>query len=125
MAELWSPPDVKGLWDFFRRGALMPYCVPRRVTATTTLLSTDRVLIVDTTGGAITVNLPAASSVPINAYRVKLIAGANNVTLDANGTESIYTTGAVGTLAWNTAGTSYTIVPCLITAPSTWGWVVA
>lgn len=112
------------LYDLFKRGALPAYSVPRRVTATTTLLATDRLLLVDTTGGAVTVNLSAASSYPMQPYAVKLIAGGvNNVTLDAAGTESIYTTAAFGTVAWNTAGVCKIIWPALITAPATFGWV--
>ena len=133
MAELWNPPTVASrvvgslgeLYDFFRRGAIEPYCPPRRITAATTLLPNDRLLLVDTSGGVLTVTLGAARTYPIQPYRVKLIAGANNVTLDADGTENIYTTAGAGTLVWNTTGTSYTIIPCIVAAPNTWGWVVA
>ena len=48
------------------------------------------VIICDTTGGAITVNLPAAASSAGVIYRIKKIsASANNVTVDGNGGETI------------------------------------
>lgn len=133
MASLWQPPRsgaLEDVWsafalllDLFRRGALAPYALPRRVSSATTLLSTDRVLLVDTTSGAVTVTLPPAASVPAQSYEVKLIAGANNVTLDADGSENIYTTAGAGTLAWNTTGMTKRIHPAIITTPATWGWV--
>lgn len=133
MAVLWAPArsglianvwgELAELFDLFRRGALPPYCVPRRVTTDTTLLSTDRLLLVDSTAGAVVVNLPTAASMPMQPYAVKLIAGANNVTLDAAGTENIYTNAGGGTLAWNTAGVCKVIWPAVITAPATYGWV--
>jgi len=47
-------------------------------------------ILCDTTGGAITINLPAVASSSGVLYRVKkLNASANNVTLDGNGTETI------------------------------------
>jgi hypothetical protein len=134
MAETWTAPRVVGshqatvrslvgLEDWLRRTSGV-YMQPRHVTAATTLLVSDRVLLCTTTGGAFTVTLGPAQDYLPQPYNVKLLAGANNVTLDADGTELIYTNAGAGTLAWNTAGTSYTLVPCLVNAPGTWGWLV-
>jgi len=50
----------------------------------------EGIILCDTTGGAITINLPAVASSSGVLYRVKkLNASANNVTLDGNGTETI------------------------------------
>lgn len=128
MATLWHPvaepaSALRDLWSWLKETSGF-YFQPRHVTAATTLLVSDRDLLVTTTGGAVTVTLGPARNYPPVPYSVKLLAGANNVTLDADGSENIYTTAGAGTLAWNTAGTAMTIVPCLITAPNTWGWVV-
>lgn len=133
MSETWSAPrrvesgrdtvrSLVGLEDWLRRTSGV-YVQPRSVTAATTLLVSDRLLITDTTGGAFTVTLGPAQEYPPVPYVVKLLAGANNVTLDADNTELIYTTAGAGTLAFNTAGTAYTLIPCLVAAPGTWGWV--
>jgi len=63
----------------------------RAVTATATLATTDWMLTADATGGAITVNLPAVSGIA-DGYTflvVRLNSGANAVTLDGNGSETI------------------------------------
>lgn len=125
---LWSPAAeptsaLRDLSSWLRETSGF-YTQPRHVTSATTLLVSDRDLLVTTTGGAVTVTLGPARNYPPVPYSIKLMAGANNVTLDADGSESIYTTSGAGTLAWNTAGAAYTIVPCLVTAPNTWGWVV-
>ena len=55
-----------------------------------TVVATDSVLVCDTTGGAITVNLPAAADVPGQQLTVKKVSGGvNAVTLDGNGAEEI------------------------------------
>jgi hypothetical protein len=124
MASLWHyGSGAAGLYSFFREGAHSGYNQPRSVTAATTLLATDRLLLCTTTGGAFTVTLGPAQEYLPQPYVVKLLAGANNVTLDADGTELIYTTAGAGTLAWNTAGMSKIVIPCLVAAPATWGWI--
>lgn len=132
MASLWHPTrgaswalvlgSIGDLLDFFRRGALPPYCAPRRVSADATLLGTDRLLLVDSTADAVVITLGPARDYLGHAYAVKLIAGSNNVTLDADGTEEIHTTAGAGTLVWNTTGMTKVIWPTLITAPATFGW---
>ena len=135
MASTWTAPrslrdfagvvsSLVGLESFLVNGGLPAYQQPRRVTAATTLRPSDRLLLVDTTGGAVTVTLPLAQEAHADEYNVKLLAGANNVTLQRTGSDSIYTTAAVTSLAWNTTGDSTTLVPCLVVAPGTWGWVV-
>lgn len=134
MAELWSAPrsfselsavvkTLTKLEDMLRRVTGW-YIQPRRVDDDTTLLGTDRLLLVDTTSDDVTVALPPAGSFIPQPYTVKLVAGSNNVTLDADGSELIYTTSGNGTLQWNTTGDAYTVVPCLVSAPGTWGWIV-
>ena len=127
MANLWTAPrgapELVGLQDLFRRGGDAAFCLPRSVTGATTLLSTDRLLLVDTTTGAFTVTLPAASGMPTRPYAVKLIAGANNVTLARSGSDEIWTTTNVTSVVWNTTGVTKIVWPCLVTAPGTWGWV--
>lgn len=62
----------------------------RSVTATTTLDANDYALYADATSGAITVNLPAVAGVLDRIYVIKRInSGANAVTLDASGSETI------------------------------------
>lgn len=134
MAELWSAPrsfpelsavvkTLTKLEDMLRRVTGW-YIQPRRVDDDTTLLGTDRLLIVDTTDTAVTVSLPPAQAFAPQPCTVFLAAGSNNVTLDADGSELIYTTSGNGTLQWNTAGEAHSIFPCLVSAPGTWGWVV-
>ena len=54
-----------------------------------TLLSTDDVILADSTNGNITVNLPLLSSAFVKEYVVKKMATGNTVTLDPNGSETI------------------------------------
>lgn len=134
MAELWTTPrtltSIRAvvpvlikLEDLLRR-ATGWYLQPRRVNTDTQLLGTDRLLMVDTTDDAITIALPPAQRLLPQSYTVKLVAGTNSITLDADGAELIYTTSGNGTLQWNTTGDAYTVVPCLVSAPGTWGWIV-
>ena len=62
----------------------------RQVTATTTALPSDYLILADATAGAVTVNLPSAASSRGAALVVKKIdASANAVTIDASGAETI------------------------------------
>jgi hypothetical protein len=59
-------------------------------TATYTATLDDTVILVDATGGAVTINLPAAATATDHVYTVKKVdASANAVTLDGNGAETI------------------------------------
>ena len=81
----------------------------RFVTAATTVLDSDYLLLVDTTSGAVTVTLPDALVNLDRQWVVKHYAGANAVTVDASGSQLIYAAGAgATTLVWNAIGTSYT-----------------
>jgi hypothetical protein len=59
-------------------------------TATYTALSSDNVILVNATSGAVIINLPAASTLPGHLYEIKKIDGsANNVTITPNGADKI------------------------------------
>lgn len=60
------------------------------VSSNTTLTAADGTVIVDATGGAVTINLPDASTVEGIIYVIKKVdASANNVTIDGNGSQTI------------------------------------
>lgn len=62
----------------------------RTVTNTTTVSNTDYTILADATSGAITINLPSASTVNGMVVNVKKINNtANNITIDPNGAELI------------------------------------
>ena len=62
----------------------------RTVTTTATASATDSVILADATGGAFTVNLPAASNRAGRVYTIKKTdASANAVTVDGNAAETI------------------------------------
>lgn len=79
----------------------------RAVTAATTITAADALVLVDTTSGAVTVTLPVAAVSAGKRYTVKKTnAGANNVTLDGNGAETI---DGAATVVWNTQYLAYTV----------------
>jgi hypothetical protein len=59
------------------------------ITTTTTLDNTHYTVLVDSTSGAVTVNLPAANANTGRIYNINKIVAANTVTIDANGAETI------------------------------------
>lgn len=62
----------------------------RSVSAATSFGADDDVILGDTTGGAFSVNLPAVAASNRRVYTLKRVnAGANNLTLQANGAETI------------------------------------
>lgn len=62
----------------------------RTVTSDPTVAAGDHTILCDCTGGAITVNLPAASSNTGRILNIKKVdSGANAVTIDANSTEKV------------------------------------
>lgn len=61
----------------------------RTVTAATTIIDSDDVVLVDTTGGSITVTLPPAATNLGRRFTVKKMVAANTMTLDGNGSETI------------------------------------
>lgn len=67
-----------------------PTALPRsvlHVSGSTTLLSSAQIVLVDTSGGAVTLTLPSAASAA--EITVKNVAGANSVTLDGAGAQEI------------------------------------
>jgi len=61
----------------------------RSVSATGAILDRDHVVMADSTAGAITLTLPAAASVPGRVVTVKRVAGGNNVTVQADGADTL------------------------------------
>lgn len=62
----------------------------RSVSATGDIASTDGLVLVDATAGAVTMTLPLAASVPGRVFAVKKVdASGNAVTVDGNGSETI------------------------------------
>lgn len=61
----------------------------RTVTAATTIIDSDDVVLVDTTGGSITVTLPPAATNLGRRFTMKKMVAANTMTLDGNGAETI------------------------------------
>jgi len=59
------------------------------VTANTTATLTDGIFLVDTSSGAITITLPAASTATNKRYSFKLIDATNTFTIDGNASETI------------------------------------
>lgn len=79
----------------------------RRITASEALSKSDYTVLVDAVGGAVTVTLPAASSVNGQTYIIKKIdASGNAVTIDAAGAETI---DGAATKATTTQWASYSI----------------
>lgn len=79
----------------------------RSVTASTTVVDSDDLILADATGGAITVTLPAASVNAGRRFTVKKVdASANAVTYDGAGAETIDNGGTFG---WTTQYSAYTI----------------
>ena len=83
LSALLSPPTQPYLLD-------SSYLNVSNVTSSTTLTAYEDVLLVDASGGAVTVALPAAATCPGKLFRVKKIdASGNAVTIDGSGSEAI------------------------------------
>ena len=61
------------------------------ITTPVTLTDDDHIVLVDddTVGGAVTVNLPASADSHGNIYTIKKLGTTGNITVDANGSETI------------------------------------
>lgn len=94
----------------------------RLVSAATTVTAGDDILLVDTTGGSVTVTLPVASTVPGKRVQVKKMIAANTVTVSRSGSDTI--DGAT-TSAFTTQYTCMVYVSCITAAPATWNWIIA
>lgn len=79
----------------------------RRITASDTLLQDDGVLEVDSTAGAVTVTLPAATGAVGRTHVLVHVAGANAVTLARSGADTVMSAAGTGatTYAMGAAGT--------------------
>lgn len=66
------------------------YSVTRSVAASGAILTTDSIILADSTAGAVTITLPPAATANGRVFVVKRVnAGANNVTVDPFGSETI------------------------------------
>lgn len=92
----------------------------RRLSAAATLTNGDDVVLVDTTGGSVTVTLPPAARSPGKWYWIKKMTAANTLTVQRAGSDTI--DGAT-TLAWTTQYKVYALAS-VETAVGTWNWVV-
>jgi len=74
-------------------GTMQAKGIKRQVTTTTNstyaVATTDHIVLADATSGAITVNLPAASTTGRELVVKKVDSSANAVTIDGNGAETI------------------------------------
>lgn len=78
----------------------------RLVAASETIQPSDDVVLVDTTGGSVTLTLPRAATVRGQWFVFKKLIAANTLTLDGADAETI---DGAATLAWTTQYQSYTI----------------
>lgn len=92
----------------------------RITSAATTLTEADDVLLVDTTGGNVTVTLPAAQGVPGQEVVVKKLVAANTMTVAAAGSDLIDGAASVATA---TQWAVIRVASVITAAPATWGWV--
>jgi hypothetical protein len=85
---------------------------------------TDQLIIAHTDGGVIEVNLPPAADVPAGeGFHIKRV-GDNNVNINADGVDSIFTDTDLSTLSITTDGTSYYLVRSVEPSGSGHEWVV-
>lgn len=92
----------------------------RAVTADTTITGADDLVVVDTTGGNITVTLPSARESYGQCVAIKKWVAGNTMTLDATGAGQI---DGANTLAITTAKQPVVLVAAKIAEPATYGWV--
>lgn len=91
----------------------------RVVTADTTIVESDDLVIADTTSGSVTVNLPDAEQSFGQVVAVKKWVAGNTMTLDAAGTDLI---DGAGTLAVTTAKQTVILQAAKTAEPATFGW---
>lgn len=117
--ELASPGiSVQRLLDLVRRGQRSR---GRLVSSATTLTAGDDTVLVDTSGGSVTITLPLAADNPGQRFDVKKMAAANTCTVQRSGTDTI--DGATSN-AWTTQYQSKTFEAQITSAPATWNWVI-
>ena len=110
--------DESRLLDMVRRLQRLP---SRLVSADTMLTAADFLVMMDTSGGSRTVTLPLAAQHPNQRYEIKKTSASNTLTVQRSGSDTI--DGAT-TKAWTTLNQTYGFQSAIVTAPSTWGWVV-
>lgn len=94
-----------------------PYVIQQ--ISTSSALTLDHVhtlVVVDTTGGSVTLTLPTALSAEGHRLDIKKIASAHTLTVDASGAETI---DGAATLSWTTLHQSYGVI-----SDGTQWWVV-
>jgi len=116
-----KPEDTLRRWQ--RDIAAQPGTYAARlVTASVTVVDSDELLLVDTTGGAVVLTLPDASTVLGRRFTAKKTnAGANTVTLQGTGGQAI---DGAATLAWATQHETHQLQAVLSATPATYGWVI-
>ncbi len=90
------------------RGGIAGREAIRTVATNTTATTTDRTMLVDASAGSVTITLPAVSGLAGFRLNVKVLttnAGANTVTVDPNGSETV--DGSAASLTSTTAYTSW------------------
>lgn len=131
LTERWTAPKLPGevgaaLNQSLQRlervlGATPVRSADALATSATTLTDTDDVLLVDTTGGGVTVTLPEAKLYRGRRFTIKKMVAANTLTIDGAGAETI---DGSATLAVTTQYTSYTLQAVRTALPDTHQWVI-
>ncbi len=85
--QRWTAPDLLSLEN--KLGRTPVYGAHRTVTASTTVIDSDDLVLCDTTAGSITVTLPPAAKNLGRRFTCKKLIAANTMTLDGNGSELI------------------------------------
>lgn len=125
VGRLWATPYGTGefqLWyDDGAQWCLMhhndPYDVLQVSTSQTLTLDHVHTFVrADTSGGSVTLTLPAAATVTGYRLDIKKIASSHTLTVDGDGTETI---DGSATLSWSTTNQSYSII-----SDGTQWWIV-
>lgn len=93
----------------------------RILASATTLTASDDIVLVDTTGGSVTITLPDARQHANHIFHVKKMIAANTCTVQRSGSDTI--DGAT-TSAWTTRYEARSFASVIVTAPATWGYIV-
>lgn len=110
--------DESRVLDLIRR---LQRVQSRIVSSATTLTAGDDLVLVDTSGGSVTITLPPAQQHPNKKFEVKKTSASNTLTVQRSGSDLI---DGASTKAWTTNNQVYGFVSAITTAPATWGWVV-
>ena len=96
-----SLPDVQSIGVYLRKlkgllGRTPVWGDDRTVTAATTVVDSDELILVDTTSGSVTVTLPPALGRKGRRFTAKKLIAANTMTLAGAGSDTIDGAGTVG-----------------------------